>query len=90
MVWAEISLGYRTDLHIFKLGSVTAVRQRDEVLKPIFRLYAAAGGPTFVLIDDNLRPYRAPIADDYLESEGIVRMAWPTYSSDLNPIDNSV
>ncbi|GFX56503.1 transposable element Tcb1 transposase [Trichonephila clavipes] len=26
MVWAGISLGYRTDLHIFKRGSVTAVR----------------------------------------------------------------
>ncbi|GFW01613.1 transposable element Tcb1 transposase [Trichonephila clavipes] len=26
MVWAGISLGNRTDLHIFKLGSVTAVR----------------------------------------------------------------
>ncbi|GFV74342.1 transposable element Tcb1 transposase [Trichonephila clavipes] len=71
MVWAGISLGYRTDLHIFKRGSVTAVRYRDEVLEPIVRLYAAAVGPTFVLMDDNARPYRADIVDDYLESEGI-------------------
>ncbi|GFW86844.1 transposable element Tcb1 transposase [Trichonephila clavipes] len=35
MVWAGISLGYRTDLHIFKRVSVTAVRYRDEVLEPI-------------------------------------------------------
>ncbi|GFV61306.1 transposable element Tcb1 transposase [Trichonephila clavipes] len=75
MVWTEISLGYRTDLHIFKLGSVTAVRYRDEVLEPIVRLYAAAVGPTFVLMDDNARPHRADIVDDYLESEGIARMA---------------
>ncbi|GFS52824.1 transposable element Tcb1 transposase [Trichonephila clavipes] len=34
-VWAGFSLGYRTDLHIFKRGSVTAVRYRDEVLEPI-------------------------------------------------------
>ncbi|GFU46596.1 transposable element Tcb1 transposase [Trichonephila clavipes] len=52
MVWAGISLGYRTDLHIFKRGSVTAVRYRDEVLEPIVRLYAAAAGPIFVLMDD--------------------------------------
>ncbi|GFV06634.1 transposable element Tcb1 transposase [Trichonephila clavipes] len=26
MVWAKISIGYRTDLHIFKRGSVTVVR----------------------------------------------------------------
>ncbi|GFX31964.1 transposable element Tcb1 transposase [Trichonephila clavipes] len=31
MMWAGISLGYRTDLQIFKQGYVTAVRYRDEV-----------------------------------------------------------
>ncbi|GFV25456.1 transposable element Tcb1 transposase [Trichonephila clavipes] len=30
----------------------------------------------------------ADIVDDYLESEGIARMAWPEYSPDLNPIEN--
>ncbi|GFX85805.1 transposable element Tcb1 transposase [Trichonephila clavipes] len=88
MVWAGISLGYRTDLHIFKRGSVTAVRYRDEVLEPIVRLYAAAVGITFVLMDDNARPHRADIVDDYLGSEGIARMAWPAYSPDFNPIEN--
>ncbi|GFX21923.1 transposable element Tcb1 transposase [Trichonephila clavipes] len=88
MMWAGISLGYRTDLHIFKRHSVTAIRYQDEVLEPIVKLYAAAVGPTFVLMDDNARPYRADIFDDYLESEGIARMAWPAYSPDLNPIEN--
>ncbi|GFU93306.1 transposable element Tcb1 transposase [Trichonephila clavipes] len=88
MVWAEISLGYRTDLHIFKRDSVTAVQYRDEVLEPIVRLYAAGIGPTFVLMDNNARPHRADIIDDYLESEGIARMAWTAYLSDLNPIEN--
>ena len=36
----------------------------------------------------NGRPHRADIVDDYLESEGIARMAWPAYSPDLNPIEN--
>ncbi|KFM67774.1 Sodium- and chloride-dependent GABA transporter 1, partial [Stegodyphus mimosarum] len=88
VVWAGISLGYRTDLHIFKRGSLTAVRYRDEVLQPIVRLYAAAVAPTFVLTDDNTRPHRADIVGGYLESEGIGRMAWPAYSPDLNPIEN--
>ncbi|KFM60382.1 Transposable element Tcb1 transposase, partial [Stegodyphus mimosarum] len=88
MVWPGISLGYRTDLHIFKRGSLTAVRYRYEVLEPIVRLYAAAIVPTFILMDDNARPHRADIVDDYLESEGIARMAWPAYSPDLNPIEN--
>ncbi|GFV08881.1 transposable element Tcb1 transposase [Trichonephila clavipes] len=54
------------------------------VLEPIVRLYAAAVGPTFVLMDDTARPHRADIVDDYLESEG---MAWPAYSPDLNLIE---
>ncbi|GFV24419.1 transposable element Tcb1 transposase [Trichonephila clavipes] len=80
--------GYRTNLHIYKQGSVTAVRYRDEVLEPIVRLYAAAVGPTFVLMDYNARLHRADIVNDYLESEEIARMAWPAYSLDLNPIEN--
>ena len=88
MMWAEISLGYRTDLQLFKQGSVRAVRYRDEVLGPIERLYAAAVGPTFVLMNDNARPHRSAIVDDYLESEGIAHMVLPAYSLDLNPIEN--
>ena len=44
MVRAGISLGYRTDLHIFKQGRVMTVRYPDEVLETIKRLYAAAVG----------------------------------------------
>ncbi|GFU72358.1 transposable element Tcb1 transposase [Trichonephila clavipes] len=88
MVWAGIPLGYRIDLHTFKRDSVTAVRYRDEVLEPILRLYVAAVGPTFVLMDDNARPHRADIVHDYLESEGIAHMACPAYSPNLNPIEN--
>ncbi|GFW73037.1 transposable element Tcb1 transposase [Trichonephila clavipes] len=67
MVWAEISLGDRTDLHIFKRGSVTAIRYGDEVLESIVRLCAAVVGPTFVLMDNNARPHRTDIVDDYLK-----------------------
>ncbi|GFW97592.1 transposable element Tcb1 transposase [Trichonephila clavipes] len=88
MMWAGISLEYRTDMHIFKRGFVMSVRYRDEVIEPIVRLFAAAVGPTFVLMDDNARSHRADIVDDYLESERIARMAWPAYSPDLNPIEN--
>ncbi|KFM59455.1 hypothetical protein X975_18946, partial [Stegodyphus mimosarum] len=38
-------------------------------------------------MDDKERDHRADIVDDYLESEGIARMAWPAYSPDLNPIE---
>ncbi|GFY23084.1 putative DD41D transposase [Trichonephila clavipes] len=88
MVWEGISLGYRTDLHFFKRGFLTIARYRDEGLEHIVRLFASAVGPTFVLMDDNARPHRADIVDDYLEREGIARMAWLAYSTDFNRIEN--
>ena len=88
IVWAGISLGYRTDLHIFERGSVMAVRYQDRVLEPIVRLYAAAVGPTFVLMDDNAHPHSTSFVDAYFESEGIARMAWPTFSPNFNTIGN--
>ncbi|GFS71675.1 transposable element Tcb1 transposase [Trichonephila clavipes] len=39
-------------------------------------------------MDDNARPHRADIIDEYQESEGIARLAWPAYSPELNPIEN--
>ncbi|GBM89501.1 hypothetical protein AVEN_43029-1 [Araneus ventricosus] len=88
MVLAGISLGNRTDLHIYRRGSVTAVRYRDEVLNPIVKPYASAVGPSFVLMDDNARLHRAGIVDDFLESEGIARIEWLAYSPDFNQIEN--
>ena len=58
------------------------------VLDPIVKLYAASVGPSFVLIDDNTRPHRVSIVDEFLESEGMEHMEWPAYSPDLNPIQN--
>ena len=39
-------------------------------------------------MNDNARPYRDAIVDEYLESEELVLTAWPVYSPDLNPIQN--
>ena len=55
---------------------MTTVRYRGEVIEPIVRLYAAAVGPTFVLIEDNALLHTAAIVNDDLESEGIACMAW--------------
>ncbi|GBM74152.1 hypothetical protein AVEN_216161-1 [Araneus ventricosus] len=84
MVWAGISLGGHTDLHVIHGGTLTGVRYRDEILDP----YAGSFGNDFILIDDNARPHRAVVVEDHLEGHGLERMEWPAESPDLNPIEH--
>ncbi|GFT06881.1 transposable element Tcb2 transposase [Trichonephila clavipes] len=79
-------LDSRTPLHVFERGSVTGVRYRDEVLESYVRLFKGACGPQLVLLDDNARPHRAFLVDEFLESQDIRRMDWAAMSPDLNPI----
>ncbi|GFY00172.1 transposable element Tcb2 transposase [Trichonephila clavipes] len=88
LVWAVISLGGHTDLHVFHGGTVTGLRYRDEILDPYVRPYAAAIGNDFILMDDNARPHRARIVEEYLEDHGLEGMEWPARSPDLNPIEH--
>ncbi|GFW46788.1 transposable element Tcb2 transposase [Trichonephila clavipes] len=88
LVWAGISLGGHTDLHVFHGGTVTGLRYRDEILDPYVHPYAAAIGNGFILMDDNARPHRARIVEEYLEDHGLERMEWPARSPDLNPIEH--
>ncbi|GBN10864.1 hypothetical protein AVEN_81795-1 [Araneus ventricosus] len=74
MVWAGISLGCHTDLHVFHGGTLTGVRYRDEILDPYVRPFAGAIGNDFSLMDDNARPHRAVVVENYLEGHGLKRM----------------
>ncbi|GBN58365.1 Transposable element Tc1 transposase [Araneus ventricosus] len=88
MAWAGIMLDGRTPLHVFERGTVTGVRYRDVILEPYVRLFRGAVGLEFILMDDNARPHRALLVDEFLESEDIRRMDWPARSPDLNPIEH--
>ncbi|KAJ8333842.1 hypothetical protein SKAU_G00411610 [Synaphobranchus kaupii] len=59
MVWGGISLEGRTNLHVLANGTLTAVRYRDEILRPIVRPYTGAVGPGFLLVQDNAWPHVA-------------------------------
>ncbi|GFW88675.1 transposable element Tcb2 transposase [Trichonephila clavipes] len=74
LVYGGISIDGRTDLYIIRDEPLTARRYRDEILRPIVVPYAAAIGDDFILMDDNCRPHRANLVDDFLFEEGIVRM----------------
>ena len=78
----------KTDLHIIDNGTMTAQRYVKEVFDVYLRPYAVAIRPDFILMDDNARPHRAMVTNEYLQAETIVRMEWPARSPDLNPIEH--
>ncbi|GFU56117.1 transposable element Tcb2 transposase [Trichonephila clavipes] len=77
LVYGGISIDGRTDLYIIRDGPLTARRYSDEILRPIVVPYAATIGDDFILMDDNCRPHRASLVEDFLFKEGVVRMEWP-------------
>ncbi|UYV66921.1 Transposase [Cordylochernes scorpioides] len=71
----------------FSAGTLTAQRYRDEILEPYLRPYRDQLGHNLIFMDDNARPHRARLVNEYLQSENIRRMDWPARSPDLNPIE---
>ena len=88
LVWAGISMDGKTDLHVIDNGTLTAERYVNEILDIHVRPYAGAIGPRFILMDDNARPHRGRVTNQFLETETIVRMEWPARSPDMNPIEH--
>jgi transposase len=84
-VWAGVRAQGKTDLHIIENGSLTAVRHINKILD----VHVRAVGPDFIIMDDNARAHRGYIKTRYLEEASIVRMDWPTRSTDLNPIEHA-
>ncbi|GFW72854.1 transposable element Tcb1 transposase [Trichonephila clavipes] len=87
LVWGGIILGSRTDLHV---QSVTMAGHiyRVVILEQHVRLFRGAMGAEFLFVDDNARPQRANVVDEYLPLEDITRMDWLAYSPNLNPIEH--
>ncbi|KAI3368419.1 hypothetical protein L3Q82_025380, partial [Scortum barcoo] len=89
MVWGGISLGGRTALHVLARGSLTAIRYRDEILRPLVRPYAGAVGPGFLLMQDNARPHVAwSVSAVPARLKALMLWTGPARSPDLNPIEH--
>ncbi|GFX77865.1 transposable element Tcb2 transposase [Trichonephila clavipes] len=69
LVYGGTSIDGRTYLYIIRDGPLTARRYRDEILRTIVVPYAAAIRDDFPLMDDNCRPHRANLVEDFLFEE---------------------
>ncbi|GFX44118.1 transposable element Tcb2 transposase [Trichonephila clavipes] len=63
LVWGDIMLCSRTDLHIFDAGSVNGTRYCNEILLPYVRLFRGAMGLQFLFMDDNAPCHRTHVWD---------------------------
>ena len=65
MVWGDFSYDHVLQLKVID-GTMNAVKYRDEILEPIMRLFLESpNGQGMSFQDDNARPHRARVIDDY-------------------------
>jgi hypothetical protein len=66
-VWGCFSLNCKLDLYFIE-GTLTRQRYSDQILRPLvvthFDCHPLANQP--IIMDDNARPYRARIVQDYM------------------------
>ena len=87
MVLATVTMHRRTP-HQFIAGNLNSQRYVDEVMRPMVLPFLRQIGQGTVFQDDNARPHRGHIVNDFVRVNNITRMDWPANSPDLNPIEN--
>ena len=85
MVWEGIAHGIKSQL-IIVAGNMTAVRYRDEILRPV--AVPLVQQRNLILQQDNARPHVARVCQDFLANNIIAPLAWPPYSPDLTLIEH--
>ena len=87
MFWGCIMWGRRTPLVAME-GTEMAIRYRNDILlHNIVQPYRQNFGEEFVLMDDNSRPHRAHLVNEFLH-DNIARLEWPACSPDMNLIEH--
>ena len=85
MVWGGIAHGIKSQL-IIDAGNMTAVRYRDEILRPA--TVPLVQQRNLILQQDNARPHVARVCQDFLANNNIAPLTWPPYSPDLTPVEH--
>ena len=84
MVWADVTMNQRTRLFIVD-GNINAQRYVEEILQPVVVPFLGRMNRGAVLQDDNARPHRGRVVNEFIRQFNIRRLDWPANSPDLNP-----
>jgi transposase len=72
-------------------GTLNAISYLYDILNPIaIPIGLASVDPRLILQDDNARPHRARIVQEYHDQHlNYTHLKWPSYSPDLNPFEQA-
>ena len=88
-VCACFSNACKLTMHVLD-GTLTGVKYRNDILQnsvfPHSEDHNLASRPLFM--DDNARPHRAQIVQQYSQDEAISLLPWLAFSPDQNPIEH--
>ena len=86
MIWGGISLQHKTDVRVID-GNLNAQRYQDEILAPVVT-HLILANPHMLLMKDNATSHSARATRQYLATNNVQVMDWPSSSPDLNPIEH--
>ena len=87
MIWVGISLNWRTAL-VIAPGNLNDRRYIDEILQPHVVPYLRQMSQNAIFQDDNARPNRARIVDNFLQLNGVQWLERPPMSPGLSCIEH--
>ena len=87
MVWGGISHNEKTQL-VTVNGTLNAQKYRDDILAPVVLPFMQAGNGVTILQQDNARPHTARATTQFLTTNNVNVMEWPSMSPDLSPIEH--
>ena len=86
LVWDGIMGGNKTRLIIIN-GNIDALTYMNIVLAVEALPFIQFHGPNVIFMHDNARPHLAAITRQFLATNNVDVLDWPTNSLDLNPIE---